>query len=212
MFSGFRSVYVCWFQQKFRICLKRVCWTASGPRGDRTRDFAHPLRSIRYRYALPPLRLLRRSRSLASPRLQRLHNSRSSALSRTYVLHCMCLGLAGNGSVRSPVPPRRVRRACKAPYRPASRRLVLRAVVEPVAPAASVGATKEHSAGPAASRALKPAPTTAKAGPCLGKGHDLPHVLPLVTPCTVAVDEVDAVGFGYDADRACRLAAVGPLD
>ena len=100
----------------------------------------------------------------------------------------------------------------QAPYRPASRRLVLRAVVEPVTPAASVGATKEHSAGPATSRALKPAPTAAKACPRLGEGHDLPHVLPLVTPCTVAVDEVDAVGFGYDADRACGPAAVGPLD
>ena len=49
----------------------------------------------------------------------------------------------------------------------------------------------------------------AKACPRVGEVHDLPHILPLVTPCTVAVDEVDAVFPGHDADRACRLAAVG---
>jgi len=127
-----------------------------------------------------------------------------------YVLSCMCLGLGGLNEITGSA------QACpqglQAPYRPVSSCLILRAVVEPVASAASEGTAKEHSAWPAASRTSKPAPTAAKARPRLGKGRDLPHVLPLVTPCTVAVDEVDAVGFGYDADRACGPAAVGPLD
>jgi hypothetical protein len=95
----------------------------------------------------------------------------------------------------------------QAPHRPASRRLVLRAVLEAVAPAASVGATKEHSAGPATSRALKPPPTAAKACPRVGEVHDLSCVLPRLSDYAMAVDEVHTIVPSQDADRAA-----GPLD
>jgi len=95
----------------------------------------------------------------------------------------------------------------QAPYRPVSRRLVLRTVVQAVTPAASEWAAEQHSAGPPTCGTGKPAPTAPKAGPRVGEAHDLSHVLPALTTHAVAVDEVHTIVAGHDADRAA-----GPVD